>query len=68
MGSDVTYPDVTVMLTDEDGNAFNLIGLTVREIRKVHGHGAADAFAHQAKESTSYEGLLAFIQATVHVR
>lgn len=58
---------VTVELIGQDGNAFNLIGQTVRAITKVHGPNKAAAWSAMAMESGSYEELLTFIQSTVTV-
>lgn len=63
----VKHGHVTVELIGQDGNAFNLIGLTARALRREVSPDAADAFTSEAMESESYEDLLAFIQATVHV-
>lgn len=63
----VTYPDLTVKLVGEDGNAFNLIGLVSRAIRKAHGEQAGKDFCQRAMEMPSYEALLVFLQETVNV-
>lgn len=63
----VTYPDVTVRLVGEDGNAFNLIGMVTRNIRAAHGLALANSFTEQAMECGSYDELLTFIQRTVNV-
>lgn len=64
---DIKYDDVTVKLTGEDGNAFNIIGQVNRGIREVHGADAAKEFADEAMTSESYDALLAFVQRTVNV-
>jgi len=34
MNSNIRYPEVTVTLMGEDGNAFNLLGITMRALRR----------------------------------
>ena len=68
MAQEVTYPDVTVQLTGQDGNAFVLIGIVRTAIRKAHGQEAADTFAHEAMSCKSYAELLGYLQDTVHVQ
>ncbi|HEU0252828.1 MAG TPA: hypothetical protein VFR12_07315 [Pyrinomonadaceae bacterium] len=65
--SGVKYPNVTVRLTGENGNAFNLIGLTTSAIRKVEGNDAANKFVNEAMLQTSYDNLLVYIQEIVNV-
>jgi len=33
--NDVKYPDINVTLVGRDGNAFNLIGIVARELRRA---------------------------------
>jgi hypothetical protein len=63
----VEYPDVTVQLTGQDGNAFAIIAAVAGAIRRTHGAGAASAWAERAMESESYDALLVLCQDTVHV-
>ena len=64
----VRYPDVTVKLTDEDGNVFNLIGLVRNAILENHGSIAASVFVNEATSTCgSYDELLRFIMRTVVV-
>lgn len=63
----VKYGNVTVALIGEDGNAFNLIALTARALRRSVNPDAAEAFVNEAMESKSYDALLALIQRTVYV-
>lgn len=63
----VTYPDIEVQLTGEDGNAFNIIGRVQHAIRKAHGGPAAEAWISKAYECPSYEALLILCQQTVIV-
>jgi hypothetical protein len=63
----VKYEDVTVKLTGEDGNVFSIIAATAREIRKVHGRDAADAFVKEAMGTSSYDEVLCLVMDTVNV-
>lgn len=63
----VTYPDVTVQLTGQDGNAFMIIGLIAKALRKEVGPEAAAKFSHDAMDSASHDDLLRFAANTVNV-
>lgn len=63
----VTYPDVTVQLSGQDSNAFMIIGLVSRAIRKEVSSEAASKFSHDAMDSPSYDDLLRLAMATVNV-
>ncbi len=57
MGSDVKFPDVTVRLVGEDGNAFAIIGRVSKALRRA---GHAEAVENFRKEATAgdYDHLL----------
>lgn len=61
----VKYPNVKVRLLGEDGNAFNLIGLTQSAIERDHSREAAAEFTSTAMACESYDALLTLIQETV---
>ena len=63
-----TYPDVTVQLTGTDGNAFAVMGTVAAAIRAAHGSREADSYVAEAMDQPSYDALLGFTMATVHVR
>ena len=64
----ITYPWIEVELIGQDGNAYNLIGLEAKAIkRKVWGN-ASDRFVTEATACGSYDELLALIRRTVVVR
>lgn len=65
--STVTYPDVSVKLTGEDGNVFFIIGSVARAIRSQHGTAAADAYTGEALSKGSYDEVLSFTMKTVNV-
>ena len=66
--SDVKYPNVTTRLVGADGNAFNLIGIVSKEMRRA-GVSADEikVFVDQCFECSSYEDLLALLQKNVNV-
>lgn len=65
--NEVKYPDITVQLTGEDGNAFAIIGNVMKAIRKGVGNDEAKEFADEAMSQNSYEALLAYCARTVNV-
>jgi hypothetical protein len=67
MSTEITYPDVTVQLTGQDGNAFNIIGLIHRAIAEQVGGTEANAWTLGATMCGSYDELLYLAQTTVHV-
>ena len=65
--SDVTYPDITVELSGQDGNAFAIIGRVSKAITREEGKDAARRCSEQAMLSVSYDDLLQFCMSTVNV-
>lgn len=65
---EIRYPNVEVELIGQDGNAFMIIGLTTRALKKA-GIPAAEVveFQRQCFASESYDALLRLVQATVQV-
>jgi hypothetical protein len=61
------YPDITVQLSEEDGNAFAIIGRVARAIRREHGDEAASAYSAEAMNAPSYDALLQHAMQTVDV-
>lgn len=64
---EVKYPGLEVKLLGENGNAFNLIGITAKALRKHAGKEAAEEFLTESMEQKSYDDLLAYIQRIVTV-
>ena len=64
--SEVKYPDVYVQLTGENGNIFNLLGITRRAMRDA---GLPDSafkeLADEVKKQESYDMALATIMKYV---
>jgi hypothetical protein len=67
MAQGVTYPDVTVQLTGQDGNVFNIIGQVAKALRRQVSREAADAFTKEAFQSDSYDAVLQLAMRTVEV-
>ena len=65
---EIRYPDITVQLTGNDGNAFMIIGAVSRALRR-HGVGKEeiDVFTEEAT-SGDYDHLLATCMKWVDVR
>jgi hypothetical protein len=60
------YPHITVPLTGADGNAFNLLGLVLRALRRAGvPKEAQEAFRAEATRG-DYHHLLQVIMTTVH--
>ena len=64
---EVTYPDITVQLTGQDGNVFNLIGIVQAAVRRVHGDDAAKEVYRKATSCSSYNEVLIYLMKTVNV-
>jgi hypothetical protein len=62
----VKYDDVTVQLTGQDGNAFNIIGLVSKALKQA-GH-PTDEWTEAAFDCGSYDALLVLAMETVHVQ
>lgn len=67
MNTEIMYPDVTVQLTGQDGNAFAIMGTIAKAIRAARGTEEADQWIFRATECGSYDELLVLAQTTVHV-
>ena len=63
----VKYPDVTVELVGQDGNAFMVIGLVRRALRRAKGEAIASEFAKAAFAAQSYDALLQLVMTWVEV-
>lgn len=64
----IRYPQVKVQLTGENGNAYMVIGLTTRAMKKA-GIPAEDVtkFQHDCFNQASYDHLLQLVMQTVDV-
>lgn len=62
-----TYPDVTVKLIGEDGNAALIIGRVAKVLRREVSAEAANRFADEAFDLSSYDDVLRLVMKTVNV-
>lgn len=61
--NETKYPNITVQIVGADGNAFNLLGICTRAMRKAHlPQTEIDAFMSEAM-SGDYDHLLATVMA-----
>jgi hypothetical protein len=68
--NEIKFPNVTYQMPDllgPSGNAFVLIGQVTAAIRAQEGTAAANLFADESMEQTSYGALLDYIKRTVTV-
>ena len=67
MSLSVKHPDISVQLTGQDGNVFNLMGVVIRALRS-HGFGdEVDDFISEVTSSKSYHEALAVMMQWVDV-
>lgn len=65
---EIRYPHIEVELIGHDGNAFNLIGLTTRALKKAKVPAdQVQEFQSRCFNATSYDNLLNIVQETVVV-
>lgn len=62
------YPEVTVKLIGQDGNAFNIIGLVAAALKKAGHKEAAAEFTQRAFDSGSYDEVLRLVRESVAVK
>lgn len=61
------YPKIVVSLYNQDGNAFSILGKTIRELRRNHvSELEINAFIKEAS-SGDYDHLLAVVQKYVQI-
>jgi hypothetical protein len=65
---EVAYPDVTIDLTNEDGNVFAIIGRVTKALKRAGLRAEAEAFAKEAMASESYDAVLQLVMRTVETR
>lgn len=64
--TDVKYPEVTVELIGQDGNAFAILGAVKKALRRNVSEEAATAY-YQEATSGDYDNLLRVTAQTVNV-
>ena len=53
------YPDITVELVGKDGNAFNILGICIRAMKRAHlSESEIEAFTQEATSSDYYHLLI----------
>ena len=62
----VKYPNVTVQLTGQDRNVFNLISIVSRALKSVGGD--SEAFVEEVTSSASYDDAIQVIQHWVDIK
>lgn len=67
MSAPVKFPQVSVQLTGEDGNAFSIIGRVSREMRRAGLREQAEQYQRDAVQCESYDALLQLTMRTVEV-
>ncbi len=68
MSNETKFPEVIVKLVGQDGNVFNLIGLTSKALKRADYIDEAKEFANTAMESSSYDEVLQLIMSYVTVK
>ena len=67
MAVNIKHPDISVQLTGQDGNVFNLMGIVSRALR-TNGFGdEVDDFVSEVTSSKSYHEALAVMMQWVDV-
>ncbi len=68
MSNKIKFPEVFVELVGQDGNVFNLIGLTSKALKRAGYVDEAKEFAHVAISCSSYDEVLQLIMNYVTVK
>ena len=65
----VKYPNVTVKLIGEDGNAFSIMGRVCQEMEKAGiSSEECDSYMQEAMNQENYDAFLAFTMKCVNVK
>lgn len=67
MSLSVKHPDISVQLTGQDGNVFNLMGVVIRALRSNGFGDEVDDFVSEVTSSKSYHEALAVMMQWVDV-
>lgn len=68
MSLSVKHPDISVQLTGQDGNVFNLMGVVIKALRNNGSGDEVDDFISEVTSSKSYHEALAVMMQWVDVR
>lgn len=64
---DVKFPDVSVDLSETDGNVFSIIGKVKKALERAGHREAADEFRTKAMEAESYDDVIQLAMSMVDV-
>ena len=67
MSLSVKHPDISVQLTGQDGNVFNLMGVVIKALRNNGSEDEVDDFISEVTSSKSYHEALAVMMQWVDV-
>ena len=67
MSLSVKHPDISVQLTGQDGNVFNLMGVVIRALRSNGFGNEVEDFISEVTSSKSYHEALAVMMQWVEV-
>lgn len=67
MSLSVKHPDISVQLTGQDGNVFNLMGVVIRALRSNGFGNEVEDFISEVTSSKSYHEALAVMMQWVDV-
>lgn len=67
MSLSVKHPDISVQLTGQDGNVFNLMGVVIKALRNNGSGDEVDDFISEVTSSKSYHEALAVMMQWVDV-
>ena len=68
MSLSVKHPDISVQLTGQDGNVFNLMGVVIRALRSNGFGDEVDDFVSEVTSCKSYHEALAVMMSWVDVQ
>ena len=67
MAINIKHPDISVQLTGQDGNVFNLMGIVIRALHSNGFGDEVDDFISEVTSSKSYHEALAVMMSWVDV-
>ena len=68
MAVNIKHPDISVQLTGQDGNVFNLMGIVSRALRTNGFGNEVDDFVSEVTSCKSYHEALAVMMSWVDVQ
>ena len=67
MATNIKHPGISVQLSGQDGNVFNLMGIVIRALRENGFGDEVDDFVSEVTSSKSYHEALAVMMQWVDV-